>query len=107
MTSDRPDPRTQIHHDLAAWRATHPTATFAEIEAEVTTHLNRLRVEVLEETIAAGFSEERPQCPHCGERMHSKGRKTREVILHDDQVLRLERSLVRCSACGTELFPPG
>jgi tRNA(Ile2) C34 agmatinyltransferase TiaS len=107
MTTDQPDPRTQIQRDLAAWRSTHPTATFAEIEAAVTQQLNRLRVELLEETITAGFCEEQPACPHCGESMRSRGRKTREVILQDDQVLRLARSVVRCSACGTELSPPG
>jgi tRNA(Ile2) C34 agmatinyltransferase TiaS len=107
MTAEQPDTRTQMQRDLAAWRSTHPDATLAEIEAAVTQQLNRLRVELLSETITAGFHEEHPPCPHCGATMRSRGRKTREVIVQDDQVLRLDRPLVRCSACGTELFPPG
>lgn len=107
MTTNHPPTPASIQRDLAAWRSTHPDATLAEIEAAVNHQSNRLRVDLLAETINAGFCEEQPHCPHCGETMRSRGRKTRELIVQDDQILRLERPVVRCSACGTELSPPG
>src|SRR6266508_2220032 len=55
------------------WRTAHPTATFAEIEAEVETRLGQLRVRMLEDAVLASAarsgttpgSGERHACPNC------------------------------------------
>ena len=97
------------------WRAAHPRATFAEIEAEVETQLSRLRVRMLEEAalasraadIAAHSWAARPPCPTCGQGLQPRGRRTRTVTVRGDQAVQLTRQYAVCPACGTGVFPPG
>lgn len=96
------------------WRAAHPRATFAEIEAEVETQLSRLRVRMLEEAalasraadLAAQPAAERAPCPTCGGGVQLRGRRTRTVTVRGDQAVRLTRHYAVCPACGTGVFPP-
>lgn len=97
------------------WRAAHPRATFAEIEAEVESHLGRLRARLLEEVALASRAAdltavpaaERPPCPACGQPLQPRGQHPRTVTVRGDQPVQLHRSYATCSACGTGLFPPG
>ncbi len=97
------------------WRAAHPRATFAEIEAEVESQLGRLRVRLLEDAalasraadVAAQPAGERPACPSCGQALQPRGQEPRAVTIRGDQAVQLHRSYAVCSACGTGLFPPG
>lgn len=99
---------------LREWRAAHPRATFAEIEAVVDERLNGMRARMLENlalasaaTDAAGAEEARPPCPQCGQVMQSRGQQTRTVTVQGDQPVRLRRPYVVCPACGAGLFPLG
>jgi YgiT-type zinc finger domain-containing protein len=100
---------------IADWRAAHPRATFAEIEAEVETQLSRLRVRLLEDAaLASQVADlqaqpvaERPPCPACGTPLAPRGQQTRTVTVRGDRAVQLRRSYAVCSACGTGLFPPG
>ena|SRR5918911_3847829 len=107
MTTDSTDAFDQVQRELAAWRSTHPRATFAEIEAAVEQQIEQLRTHLLSEHVQAGFHEERPVCPQCGATMVPRARSTRTLLLRGDQSLELERSYVRCPSCGEGLFPPG
>jgi YgiT-type zinc finger domain-containing protein len=100
---------------MADWRAAHPRATFAEIEAEVETQLARLRVRLLEDAalasraadLAAQPLPERPPCPACGAPLEPRGQHTRPVTVRGDCEVHLHRSYAVCSACGAGFFPPG
>ncbi len=97
------------------WRAAHPRATFAEIEAEVETQLARLRARMLEDAalasraadLTAQPATERPPCPGCGQALQPRGQQTRTVTVRGNRDVPLRRSYAVCSACGTGLFPPG
>jgi RNase P subunit RPR2 len=100
---------------MADWRAAHPQATFAAIEAELETQLARLRARYLEALalasraadVAAQPPAERPPCPTCGQPLQPRGQQTRPVTVRGDQAVQLRRSYATCSACGTGLFPSG
>ena len=97
------------------WRAAHPRATFAEMEAAVDERLNTLRARMLEDLalasrathLGAADAPECPACPTCGGRLQARGRQTRTVTVQGEQPVRLRRTYAVCSACGTGLFPPG
>ena len=99
----------------ADWRAAHPQATFATIEAELGTQLARLRARYLEDLalasraadVAAQPPGERPPCPTCGQPLQPRGQHSRTLTIRGDQAVQLHRSYATCSACGTGLFPPG
>jgi YgiT-type zinc finger domain-containing protein len=96
------------------WRAAHPRATFAEIEAEVEAQLGRLRARMLEEVALASratdltgeAAAEPPDCPQCGHALQARGQHTRTVTIRGDRAVALRRSYAVCPACGTGLFPP-
>ena len=101
---------------MATWRAAHPRATLAEIEAVVAEAMERLQARYLEDLaeasaaadVARGAAEERPRCPTCGERLEPAGRHERQVLTPRQAApLRLRRGYAACSACGAGLFPPG
>jgi hypothetical protein len=105
----------EVLSGMQEWRAAHPRATFREIEAAAEERLSRLRARLLEDTALASQARawtdaattERPACPDCGQPLESRGQRRREVTVPGNRQVRLERSYGVCSACGTELFPPG
>ena len=104
----------EVMTGLRDWRAAHPRATFAEIEAVVDERLNGMRARMLEDLALASAAAEgagaegaRPPCPQCGQPMQSRGPQTRTVTIQGDQPVRLRRPYAVCPACGTGRFPPG
>jgi hypothetical protein len=95
---------------LDAWRQSHPTATWAEIEAAVETQLGALRAEMLRDTAlardAAALGGRRARCPTCGEPLQAAGARRRRLRGEHDQPLDIERAYARCPACRTGFFPP-
>jgi tRNA(Ile2) C34 agmatinyltransferase TiaS len=47
-----------------------------------------------------------PACPQCGQEMHSKGMKAKQVITEAGEVT-VERAYYYCETCRTGLFRPG
>jgi hypothetical protein len=100
---------------MQEWRAAHPRATFAEIEAEVEGQLSRLRVRLLEDAAlasraaegAAADGAERAACPDCGQPLQARGHRTRTVTVRGAQAVHLTRRYAVCPACGPGRFPPG
>ena len=96
------------------WRAAHPRATLAEIEAALDERLARLRVALLAEAALASPAADwttvpapAPPCPACGTPLVARGKQTRRLQAPGGQDLALTRSYATCPACGTGLFPPG
>lgn len=100
---------TQMQH----FNATHPTATFTEIEDAVEAALAGLRQDLLTQSVQqhplADFRRtvEHPVCPACGAVLQANGQHGRQVVTQGQIVVTIERTRGRCSACGLELFPPG
>jgi RNase P subunit RPR2 len=121
-TMDREPPDAQWEPEIMAmltglreWRAAHPHATFAEIEAAVDDRLDELRARMVEEAAqasrAASLREvpeaERPRCPDCGQTLVERNRARRTLTVRGNRPIHLERSYGVCPACGAGLFPPG
>lgn len=105
-----------VQTDLAAWRAAHPRATLAEIEAAVGEATRRLQARYLHDLVAASPSAdlaatppaERPACPRCGGRLVPRGQGERAVLTPGQpEPVAIRRSYAVCAGCGAGLFPPG
>ena len=92
-------------------RAAHPTATLAELEAELDRRWLRLRAQMLADLAlvsrAADLAGERPACPDCGGRLVAAGDRARTLITLGDEAVTLRRAYATCTGCGGRLFPPG
>jgi ribosomal protein S27AE len=105
----------QVLSEMQQWRAAHPRATLAEIEAETEAGIVRLRARMVEETAHASAARdwreqpaaERPRCPNCGRPLQARGEDARHLTLPGEQRITLQRQYGTCPACGTGLFPPG
>ena len=99
----------QARTALRQWRASHPQATFNEIEAAVDAEMQRVRAQLVTEAAGRGAESATPIaaiCLHCGERVHARGKRTRTVTVAGDQAVTLRRAYLVCPGCGTGLFPP-
>jgi hypothetical protein len=105
-----------VQAELAAWRAAHPRATLAEIEAAVGEATRRLQAQYLRDLVAASPSadlaatppDERPRCPACGGRLVPRGRGERAVLTPGQpEPVAIRRSYAVCAGCGAGLFPSG
>ena len=100
----------EVDNGMADWRAAHPRATFAEIEAAVEERLAGLRARLLERAALASAATElteRSACQTCGGAVQARGKHTRRLTVPGAQVVELERTYAGCPQCGTGLFPPG
>jgi hypothetical protein len=104
-----------VHAELVAWRAAHPRATLAEIEAAVGAATRRLQARYLHDLAAASQAAdlaawppaERPRCPACGGRLVARGRHGRDVLVPGQpEPVHIDRSYAVCAACGAGHFPP-
>ena len=96
-----------VRRALTAWHATHPDATFAEIEVAVEEQLRSLRAQLLQDYAGGAWQEEQPACPRCGATMVARRQGRRTVIAPGEKPVHLERSQVVCPSCGETVFPPG
>ncbi len=103
----------EVLGEMQAWRAAHPRATLAQIEAEAEERIVRLRARLVEDTALASpvrdWTEpagERPACPGCGHPLQARGLDPRRLTGPGDQPIELTRRYGTCPACGTGLFPP-
>jgi YgiT-type zinc finger domain-containing protein len=102
----------EVMTGLRDWRAAHPRATFAEIEAVVDERLNGMRARMLEDLALASAAAEATAagpgaCPECGHALQRRGMQTRTLTVQGDQAVHLQRPYAVCPACGTGVFPPG
>jgi YgiT-type zinc finger domain-containing protein len=107
MKTPPDDMMETVRRDLASWHATHPDATFADLETAVEEKIRHLRTALLAERTEEVRQEEHPACPSCGATMVPRSRSSRTVVMPGEEVIPVERVYVVCPACGTGLFPPG
>jgi len=107
MTRSPDDARNTIRRTLTDWHATHPDATFLEMEEAVEGQLHGLRASLLAEQTAKTIVHQQPICQECGSQMTVRSRGLRHVVLGGDEVVDLERAYSVCPSCGAGLFPPG
>lgn len=99
---------------MKRWRAEHPRATWAEIEAALDERLAVLRGHMLEDAAhaspAADFrgaaAGDRPRCPDRGAALVAVGQEVRRLTAAHERPIRLERTAGRCPACGAAVSPP-
>jgi DNA-directed RNA polymerase subunit RPC12/RpoP len=97
---------------LREWRATHPKATFAEIEAELDRQLQHVRGLMLEDlALASTAADLQAQaatvCPDCGGALRDEGVHPRTLVTWGNVPVTLRRDYATCPACGSRVFPPG
>lgn len=107
MTAPPDDVFDTVRRDLASWHATHPDATFADMEAAVEAQIAHVRAVLLKEHTGGTYEERHPLCAQCGTIMQPRARTPRTMVLPGEETVRLERTHVVCPACGARLFPPG
>lgn len=96
------DVSEDILRDVNQWRATHPKATFQELE-------QALQEAALART-ASDWSQaperDHPHCPTCGTALLARGQHVRHLQGLGGQDVTLRRSYGTCPTCGLGLFPP-
>jgi hypothetical protein len=95
---------------LREWRAAHPKATLAEIEAELDRRWAALRGQMLADLALASAATEvaaGAACPHCGGVLRDKGPRERTLATAGQAAVTLRRDYATCTRCGHGLFPPG
>lgn len=97
----------EVQAQMRQWRAAHPTASFAEIEAATDRHLASLRTAVIQEAAHAGAATARPDGPACATPMQRVGQRQRTVRTTQHEPVTVRGPGYRCPACGAGLFPPG
>lgn len=89
------------------WRAAHPRATFAELEAILDEELRAARAALLAAVAPAVPVGTPPNCTHCGGAMVWRGTHERTLRTDGDHPVPLRRAYAHCPTCGSGLFPPG
>ncbi len=103
-----PDEELQaLRQRLTGWQATHPAATFLDMEEAVERELHRLRASLLAEQTERAIVREHPACRECGAEMRLRTQSERGIVLGDDETVDLTRAYSQCPVCGAGLFPPG
>ena len=97
----------QAETAIRQWRAAHPTATFAEIEAELDRELRAARARLLAAVVPDVPAGTPPICSTCGRSMVWRGTQERSLRTDGDQAVPLRRAYAHCPHCGSGLFPPG
>ncbi len=98
---------------MTQWRKEHPHATWAEIEAAVDERINQLRVQLIQDVVQMGGTEEwsqkpeeeRPRCTTCGKPLVARGEQTRFIQTTGGEAVKLTRAYGTCPACGVGFFP--
>lgn len=107
MPASPDDAMNDVRRTLKHWHATHPNATFREMEEAVEAQLHHLRASLLADQVDEVIVREQPACRECGTRMKVRTRQDREIVLGGDETVELERAYSVCPVCGSGLFPPG
>jgi hypothetical protein len=96
---------------LREWRAAHPRATLAEIEAALDRRWAALRGQMLADLTLASAATEvaagAAACPHCGGALRDEGPRARTLATAGQAAVTLRRDYATCTGCGYRFFPPG
>ena len=104
----------QIIGEMTAWNASHPKATFLDIEVKARELVSELETHLIQESAlereTADWSKqeasERPTCPSCQVPLLSRGKRVRHLQGTAGRDIHLQRTYGTCPHCGTGFFPP-
>ena len=104
----------EIIGEMTAWNASHPKATFLDIEVKARELVSELETHLLQESAlereTADWSKrearERPTCPICQVPLLSRGKRVRHLQGTAGRDIHLQRTYGTCPQCGTGFFPP-
>ncbi len=99
---------------MRAWNATHPKATFLDIEVKARELVSQLEAQLIEESALEREPEdwskreesERPTCPICQVPLLARGKRARHLQGTAGRDIHLQRTYGTCPQCGTGFFPP-
>jgi hypothetical protein len=96
--------------EAAMVRGEHEQMDLKQIEEMVEKLRLELTAELVQSVVAVQEQQERsepwPRCEQCGREMRHKGRKRRQVITSQGEII-LDRERYYCAACAASVFPPG
>jgi len=100
--------------EIKEWNASHPKATFQELEEALHERLSRLEAQALQASAQARAASEwshtpqwkHPKCPGCGTPLRARGKQERHLQGPGGHEVTLRRSYGICPQCGMGLFPP-
>ncbi len=104
----------EILREMTAWNASHPKASFLDIEVKARELVSKLEAQLIQasalEREAADWSKrekrERPTCPHCQVPLLGRGKRVRHLQGPAGRAIHLQRTYGTCPICGTGFFPP-
>ena len=104
----------EILREMNAWNASHPKATFLDIEVKARDLVSQLEAHLIQESVlereredwSQGEASERPTCPTCQLPLLSRGKRVRHLQATAGRAIHLERTYGTCPKCGTGFFPP-
>lgn len=100
--------------EMNAWNASHPKATFLQIEEKARALVSQLEAQLIQASAVEREREdwsqreesERPRCPDCQMPLLSRGKRVRHLQATAGRDIQLERIYGTCPQCGTGFFPP-
>jgi RNase P subunit RPR2 len=100
--------------EMNAWNASHPQATFLQIEEKARELVSQLEAHLIQASALEREPEdwshrpenERPSCPSCQTPLLSRGKRVRHVQATAGRDIELQRTYGTCPRCGTGFFPP-
>ena len=104
----------EIIREMAAWNASHPKASFLDIEVKARELVSQLEAQLIQasalEREPADWSKreerERPTCPICQVPLLRRGKRARHLQGPAGRAIELQRTYATCPRCGTGFFPP-
>lgn len=100
--------------EMTAWNASHPQATFLDIEVKARELVSQLEAQLIEESALERESQdwfkraasERPTCPNCQVSLVWRGKRDRHLQATAGRDIHLQRTYGTCPQGGTGFFPP-
>ena len=104
----------EIIGEMTAWNASHPQATFLDIEVKARELVSQLEARLIQESALERESQdwskreqcERPTCPTCQVPLVWRGKRARHLPATAGRDIHLQRTYGTCPQCGAGFFPP-
>ena len=104
----------EISREMTAWNASHPQATFLDIEVKARELVSQLEAHLIQESAmqreapdwSKGQASQRPTCSTCQVPLVWRGKRARHLQATAGRDIHLQRTYATCPQCGTGFFPP-
>ena len=104
----------QLLAEMNTWNASHPKATFLQIEEKARELVSQLEAHLIQasalererEEWSQGEPSQGPCCPDCQVPLLSRGKRVRPLQGPAGRDIHLHRTYATCPPCGSGFFPP-